>query len=180
MKKIQFQETCSVMTPPMQRADRERERGDAGPDADRRPALLGGNVAEMIESVAGYHHRRADALHRRGADQTVAFGESPHASEARVKIDEADDEDQPAAEEVAELAAGEHEHRERQGVRGDHPLELGRCRSQVALDRGSATFTTVLSSMIMNSPNETAPSVHHFLFSSAKIWLARVSLPSRR
>ena len=26
---------------------------------------------------------------------------------------------------------------------------------------GSATFTTVLSSMIMNSPNETANSVHH-------------------
>ena len=33
---------------------------------------------------------------------------------------------------------------------------------------GSATFTTVLSSMIMNSPNETAASVHHFRFSSAK------------
>src|SRR5665213_2574346 len=31
--------------------------------------------------------------------------------------------------------------------------------------RGRATFTTVLSSMIMNSPTETAPSVHHFLFS---------------
>ena len=30
---------------------------------------------------------------------------------------------------------------------------------------GSATFTTVLSSMIMNSPTETAASVHHFLFS---------------
>ena len=34
---------------------------------------------------------------------------------------------------------------------------------------GSATFTTVLSSMIMNSPNETDASVSHFLFSSAKI-----------
>ena len=31
---------------------------------------------------------------------------------------------------------------------------------------GSATFTTVLSSMIMNSPKDTAASVHHFLFSS--------------
>ena len=31
---------------------------------------------------------------------------------------------------------------------------------------GSATFTTVLSSMIMNNPTETAPSVNHFLFSS--------------
>ena len=34
---------------------------------------------------------------------------------------------------------------------------------------GSATFTTVLSSMIMNSPNDTAASVHHFRLSSAKI-----------
>src|SRR5256885_2274887 len=33
---------------------------------------------------------------------------------------------------------------------------------------GSATFTTVLSSMIMNSPTATAASVHHFLFSGAK------------
>ena len=30
---------------------------------------------------------------------------------------------------------------------------------------GSATFTTVLSSMIMKRPTETAASVHHFLFS---------------
>ena len=34
---------------------------------------------------------------------------------------------------------------------------------------GSATFTIVLSSMIMNRPNETAASVHHFLFSSANM-----------
>jgi hypothetical protein len=34
---------------------------------------------------------------------------------------------------------------------------------------GSATFTIVLSSMIMKRPNETAASVHHFRFSSAKI-----------
>ncbi len=31
---------------------------------------------------------------------------------------------------------------------------------------GSATFTIVLSSMIMNSENETAPSVHHRRFPS--------------
>ena len=32
---------------------------------------------------------------------------------------------------------------------------------------GSATFTTVLSSMIMNSPNETAASVNHLRFSGS-------------
>ena len=35
---------------------------------------------------------------------------------------------------------------------------------------GSATFTIVLSSMIMNRPKATAPSVHHFLFSGSKIF----------
>src|SRR5262245_45607231 len=33
---------------------------------------------------------------------------------------------------------------------------------------GSATFTTVLSSMIMKRPTATAASVHHFLFSAVK------------
>jgi len=33
---------------------------------------------------------------------------------------------------------------------------------------GSATFTTVLSSMIMKSPTATAASVHHFRFSAVK------------
>ena len=41
---------------------------------------------------------------------------------------------------------------------------------------GSATFTTVLSSMIMNSANASDASVHHFLFSSAKI-RARMAHP---
>ena len=45
----------------------------------------------------------------------------------------------------------------------DWPASSDRC-----ID-GNATFTTVLSSMIMNSPNETDASVSHFLFSSAKI-----------
>ena len=44
---------------------------------------------------------------------------------------------------------------------------------------GSATFTIVLSSMIMKRPNATAPSVHHFLFSSAKI-LARTLPPGSK
>ena len=34
---------------------------------------------------------------------------------------------------------------------------------------GSATFTTVLSSMIMKSPKETAASVHHLRRASEKI-----------
>ena len=50
------------------------------------------------------------------------------------------------------------------------------CRSLWIED--SATKTTVLSSMIMNSPKATAPSVHHFRFSSAKM-RARTLRPLR-
>ena len=42
---------------------------------------------------------------------------------------------------------------------------------------GSATFTTVLSSMIMNRPNDTAASVHHLRFSCARIRAFIGSLP---
>src|SRR5919204_4349309 len=44
---------------------------------------------------------------------------------------------------------------------------------------GSATFTTVLSSMIMNRPKETAASVHHFRFSGAKACAAMRALTRR-
>jgi hypothetical protein len=42
---------------------------------------------------------------------------------------------------------------------------------------GRATFTTVLSSMIMKRPNETAASVHHFRFSLARILALIESFP---
>src|SRR5579885_1403843 len=44
---------------------------------------------------------------------------------------------------------------------------------------GSATFTTVLSSMIMNNPTETAASVHHFLFSGVTRRCSMRSSPSK-
>ena len=48
-----------------------------------------------------------------------------------------------------------------------------------ALIAGSATFTTVLSSMIMKRAKHSAPSVHHLRFSSAKIF-ARTCPPAGR
>src|SRR5262249_47977976 len=50
--------------------------------------------------------------------------------------------------------------------------------SELRID-GSATFTTVLSSMIMNSPTDTAASVHHCLF-SAVTRRCLIRLPSGR
>ena len=49
--------------------------------------------------------------------------------------------------------------------------DVFRCRSSWIV--GSATFTTVLSSMIMKRPNETANSVHHLRCCSSTM-LARI------
>ena len=67
----------------------------------------------MIESVAGFIIAAPTPWTTRARDQDVSpFGASPQASDEAVKIDQADDEDPPAAEQVGELAAGEHEHGE--------------------------------------------------------------------
>ena len=88
-----------------------------------------------------------------------------------------DDEDQPPAEQVGELPAGEHQRGERERVARDDPLELERSAPRSRWIEGSATFTTVLSSMIMKSPNATAPSVHHFRGSPDQIEFHRLSSP---
>ena len=78
---------------------------------------------------------------------------------------------------VGELAAGDQQRCERRArTPVDDPLELRDRDVQVRSIDGSATFTTVLSSMIMKRPKATAASVHHFLFSSAKI-RALIRLP---
>ena len=96
------------------------------------------------------------------------MGASPQASEEEREDEEADDEDPPPPEHVRELPTGQHQDGERQRVAVHDPLELGDADVQIALNRGSATFTIVLSSMIMNSPKETAASVHHLRFSGAR------------
>ena len=118
-----------------ERADRERERRDAGPDADRLAALLRRERRGDDRQRRRVHERRADALHDARADQEAGARREP-AGERREREDgEADDEDPPPPVEVGELAAGDHQRRERQRVRGDDPLERGDRDVQVALDR---------------------------------------------
>ena len=181
MKKIQFQLMCSVMHAADERPDRERERGDAGPDADRSAALprreRGGDDRERRR----VHQRRAEALDDARARSARSRSPArPQASDERGEDREADDEHPPAAEQVGELAAGEHERAEGERVAGDDPLELGDLQVSDRWIVGSATFTIVLSSMIMNRPNETAPSVHHLRCSRRRSWrgCGRASLKS--
>ena len=117
------------------RPDRERQRRDAGPQADRLAALSGRERRRDDRQGAGHHERAADALERaardepflsrREADQRARAGEHDHAEQ----------EHPAAAEDVAEPAARDEQHRERQRVRVDGPLERRDRRAEVVLDR---------------------------------------------
>ena len=183
MKKIQFQLMCSVIRPPTSGpiASASAETPTQIPIAV--PRCRGGNVTVMIESVAGFISAAPRPCTTRARDQHVALPARPHASDESGEDDEADDEDQAPPEQVGELAAGEHQRAEGERVAGHDPLELRDREVERLWIAGSATFTTVLSSMIMKRPNATAASVHHFLFSSRKASPSShsfVPLPGRR
>ena len=83
MKKIQFQLTCSVSRPPTSGpiASAIAETPAQMPIAV--PRSRGGNVAVMIESVAGFISARAEPLHDARADQEAAVRREPARERAR-------------------------------------------------------------------------------------------------
>ena len=99
------------------------------------PRWCGGNVAAMIESVAGFISAAPDALEDARGDQLVARPREAAPQRRRREDRDADDEDQPAAVRVCDLSADEHQRREGQRVAGDDPLELGEVGPEVPLDR---------------------------------------------
>ncbi len=110
--------------PTEQRADGERHRRDAGPDADRHPPLTRRERRGDYPQRRRVHDRRAEPLNRAGADQEVGARREA-AGERRQREDRQADDEQPApAEVVGELSAREHERRERQRIGDDDPLEL--------------------------------------------------------
>ena len=121
------------------------------------PRSSGGNVLEMIERVARHHERGADALDARPATSQCLVGARPIARAREREHDDAEEEHPAAAEDVAEPAARDEQDGEGQRVGVDGPLERRRAtrRRSLWID-GSATFTTVLSSMIMNSAKHMA------------------------
>ena len=70
-----------------------------------------------------------------------------------------DDVAEPAAVVIAERPARHHEHRHREAVRGDHPLDARLARAELRWMSGIATFTIIASRKIMNSPRPVATSV---------------------
>ena len=135
MKKIQFQLMLSTIRPPTSGpiASAIAETPAQMPIAW--PRSRGGNVAVMIDSEAGFISAAPTPCTARAPIRKPALGASPQASDERVKIAIPIDEDPPAPEEVAELAAGDQECREREGVGRHDPLERGDRDVEIALDR---------------------------------------------
>jgi hypothetical protein len=79
----------------------------------------------MIESVAGFM----------SAEPAPCTTRAPISQPALVARPQKSDEDPPAAEQVGELAAREHEDAEGERVAVEDPFELGDADVQVTLDR---------------------------------------------
>ena len=113
MKKIQFQLTCSVIRPPTSGpiASASAETPAQMPIA--LPRSRGGKVAVMIESVAGFISAPPTPCTTRAAIRKSPLGGEAAGERRGGEDGEADHEDQAPAEEVGELAAGQHEARRR-------------------------------------------------------------------
>ena len=129
------------------------------------PRWRGGNVAEMIASVAGFISAAPTPWTMRPPISDWPASASPQKRDEIVKITipitkmrrrpNMSASFPPVSISAAKLSA--------------YPVTI-HWSSERPTPRsrwidGTATFTTVLSSMIMNSPTATAPSVHHFRFS---------------
>ena len=165
-KKIQFQLACSVSRPPISGPSASASAEVPAQIPIAVPRWRGGNVTAMIDSVAGFISAAPTPCAMRAAMSVSPLEARPQAREARVKIvmPVTKTSRRPYASAslppISISAANVSAYPETTHSSSERPTPRSRW-----ID-GSATFTTVLSSMIMNSPNETAPSVHHFLLSS--------------
>ena len=131
------QPTCSVRMPPSVGPTARPIAAITGPDADR--ARLRVRIGERGPDEGqrrDVHDRRTDALEPAHDTQEVDARRQPAADRSDAEDDDADDVRAAAAVVVAERAARHHEHRHREAVRGDDPLEPGLARIELALDVG--------------------------------------------
>ena len=102
--------------------------------------LIGGKLADRErrrdDREGRRHHQcRAHPLNRACRDQLGAGRGEPAEERRGGEDDQADHEDQPAAEQVAELAAREQQRREGQRIGRNRPLELRTADAELPLDR---------------------------------------------
>jgi hypothetical protein len=137
----------------------EPETRHGRPGADRARAALGRKGVDEDREGERRHERAADALERPRDDELGVGARECAQRRAGGENREADEVDPLATVAIAERAADEDQRRQREGVSADHPFEVARRDVQIALDRGSATFTIVTSSRIIPWAMHMATSV---------------------
>ena len=136
-RKIQCQLSALGDGATHERADRDREPGDAAPRAEREgPSLRRDTAADRIVRLSGVTIAPPMPWIGPSEDQDLAVRREGRRERAAGEHDEADDEHAATAEAVAERGAGEQQDRERQRVGVDHPLELLERGAQVRADHG--------------------------------------------
>ena len=109
----------------------DRAHGDAGAGDAADDGVGGRPVAALVvagdeRGQGGQHQRRADALEDRPAEGQLGHGLRDRGQRRAAAVDhQADGEGPAAADDVADLAAGEHQHRHHQRVEGDDGLDGG-------------------------------------------------------
>jgi hypothetical protein len=169
-KKIQLQLMCSVRRPPT-RGPIARARAEVPAQMPIAvPRWRGGKVAAMIESVAGF----------------ISAAPAPCTTRAPISSSPLDARPQTSDDSVKTASPMTNIRRRPRRSASLPPLSINEANvsaypvtihssserptwRSAAID-GRATLTTVLSSMIMKRPNETAPRVHHLRASSEIRW----------
>jgi len=167
---------CSVMSPPSSRPIASAIADTPAQMPIAVPRSRAAKVAEMIESVAGIINAAPIPWTARAPISSGALEERPQKSEETVKtarpmvkikrLPRRSPSFPPVSRSEAKVRAYTAT------VHSSSDCEILRS----LLIAGSATFTTVLSSMIMKRAKHSAPSVHQRLFSSAKIFARTILL----
>jgi hypothetical protein len=137
-----------------QQADRRARGGDEAEDADRL-GLLGGlreHRHDHPEDDRG-GQRAADALHEARADEHLLALRDAAQQRRDGEDEQAGEEDPPAADEVAEPAGEQQQAAEGDQVGVDDPGEVRLREPRSSWMAGSATFTIVVSRMIISIPD---------------------------
>ena len=119
------------------RPERDRDAGDAGPDADRDRTLA--RVREHVGEDGerrGHDQRGADPHHRAGRDELTHVVRHRRRRRREAEDDEADGERALAAVAVTEGPEGEEQAGEHEGVGVDDPLEVADAGTELAHHRG--------------------------------------------
>ena len=111
--------------------DGDGKATDTAPGTQRQRSALSRHTGRQDGQRQRRDDRAADALRRAGKDQHRAGGRKGGCRRANRKDDQAEYEDAPPAEAVAEGGAGQQQHGERQRVGVDGPLELLQGRAQL-------------------------------------------------